>query len=177
MAYYARGDYGKAIDHARWNVAAFEEKLKHLPLRSAKDTLGRSFARWLSTSLAETGAFKEGILHTEEGLRIAKATNHLLAFTMPIKVWDSFFSGREISRSAVEFLEEAMAICHKADLPLMQVFSTAHLGRAYAFTGRLTEGLEMIKKAVDQSADLGMIYCHTISLYLFERRHTCWRDK
>ena len=66
---------------------------------------------------------------------------------------------------AIEFLEEAMAICHKADLPFMQVFSTAPLGRAYALTGRLTEGLELIKEAVDKSAGLGMMFCHTFSLF------------
>lgn len=46
----------------------------------------------------------------------------------------------------------------------MRLFSIAHLGRAYALTGRLTEGLELSKEAVDQSAAMGMMYCHTYAL-------------
>jgi len=164
MAYSARGDYGKAIHHARRSINACREKLKRLPADPQWSLLAVISLNWLSISLGAIGQIKEGILHAAEELEIAKAANHLLSLVHAYDAMGCALLTKGDFPEAIEFLKESMAIYQKSDLPFMQVYTTASLGRAYALTGHLAEGLQLIKEAEDKSADLGMMHCHTRSL-------------
>jgi len=164
QAYHARGDYGQAIVDARRNVTAYEEKLKPLALSPRKSLLIVISLHWLSMSLAELGVFKEAILNAKEELKIAKAANHLLSLFHAYFGMGAIILAKGDYTEAIEYFEESMAICHKADLPFMEAFLTAYLGFAYVRIERVDEGIAMIKETVHKTADWGMMYCHTGSL-------------
>ena len=75
-AYATMGDYGRAIDLHR-SIAEFLKE----DVRSGHHTSGGGFMsvlcrNALAASLAEQGAFAEGLAHGEEGIRLAETSDH-----------------------------------------------------------------------------------------------------
>jgi tetratricopeptide (TPR) repeat protein len=169
QAYHACGDYQQAIIHGRWNVTALGDKLKRTPANLLRSFLTVLSLQWLDMSLAEIGTFKEGVLQAEEGLRIARAANHIYSLFHANYGMGYILLRKGNIPEAIKFYEEAMVICHKADLAFMQAFAAADLGRSYILVGRTTEGLKLIRETVDKTANWGMTFCHANSLlYLAE---------
>jgi predicted ATPase len=75
LAYYLLGDYRRAIDCLKQNVAALEEDLRHARFGMAglPSVHSRTF---LVYCLAECGEFVEGMTHSEDAVRIAEAVDH-----------------------------------------------------------------------------------------------------
>ncbi len=73
--YYDLGDYGRALDCLRWNVASLEGDLirERFGMTGLPSVLSRTYLSW---SLAELGAFAEGTARGEEGVRIAETMDH-----------------------------------------------------------------------------------------------------
>ena len=73
--YRSLGDYRRAVECYRKNVACLHGELLHerFGLPGLASVLSRSF---LTCSLAECGAFAEGRAPAEEGVRIAEAADH-----------------------------------------------------------------------------------------------------
>src|SRR4029453_6725249 len=77
VAYYSLGDYYRSIVCFRRNVEVLEGDLSrgHMSEPGVRSVASRT---WLVWSLAELGAFAEGIMRGEEGLQIAKAGDERL---------------------------------------------------------------------------------------------------
>src|SRR5215510_1736274 len=76
--YYVLGDYGRAIAVIRKNVEALQGALQREHFGLPGPALVLSYD-WLVRSLAELGAFAEGMTYGDEEVRIAEAVDHSFA--------------------------------------------------------------------------------------------------
>jgi tetratricopeptide (TPR) repeat protein len=168
QAYHAQGDFRRAIDYTKWNVEALEGELIRRPLgmRLPPSIVSRT---WLAWSLAEVGAFAEGVFRAEEGIKIAEEIDHL--YSLFHAYWGI---GIPLLRKgdflrAIMFLERSRSIAQIGHLPFMHNFAASYLGLAYALGGRVEEGIALLEQTAKQSALLGMLFCHAFSMtYLGE---------
>ena len=86
------------------------------------------------------GAFDDGIILGEEGVRIAEAFDH--PYSRIVASWGLAYLHRTRGQldQAARLLEPALALCHDWNLPVLSPISAGFLGSVYALSGRLTEG-------------------------------------
>jgi tetratricopeptide (TPR) repeat protein len=161
--YHGRGDFRQAVDCTKWIINRLDGELSRKPLgmRVPPAILART---WLVWSLAEVGAFPEGIGRAEEGLKIAEGIDHLYSLFhaywgigLPLLRKGDFLG-------AITLLERSRSIAQIGHLPFMYNFTAANLGLAYAFAGRLEEAIEILEQTAKQTASLGMMFCNAISM-------------
>jgi tetratricopeptide (TPR) repeat protein len=147
QACYFAGDYRRAIDVLSRNVTSLEGE-------SLRERFGLShpasiYARtWLVASLAEVGAFAEGIAHSDEEARIAESIDQPASV-----IHGAFGAGLLYLRKGD--LDKAIAVLERG-LELCQVWNVwgwfanlaAHLGYAYALSGRIAEAVPVLEQAV-----------------------------
>jgi tetratricopeptide (TPR) repeat protein len=108
---------------------------------------------WLANSLAELGAFAEGMACGEEAIRIAEAAGHLysvIAAQQHLGILVLLLG--DLPRAMV-ILERALAHCRATDVALFLHTIAVHLGLAYALSGRIPEALLLFEQAVEQAMD------------------------
>jgi tetratricopeptide (TPR) repeat protein len=147
QAYYFLGDYRRALDILGRNVASLEGKLLGEPFGGGVTTSLHS-RTWLVASLAELGAFTEGVAHGEEQLRIAKSIDQ------PDKVVQASFSTGllylrkgDLDR-AIATLERGVELCEVWNLGGWVPILPSHLGYAYALSMRVAEAIPLLEQAV-----------------------------
>jgi class 3 adenylate cyclase/tetratricopeptide (TPR) repeat protein len=161
MAYYNSGDYRRALD-------AFQKAMRLLEGALGQNRCGLvgypvAVSRaWLAGSLANLGAFDEGIAHGMEGLRLAEALDHPYSLIITCRDLASVYSLRGALAEAAHLLERALALVrewHVADLAPMV---TGRLGHAYALSGRTSEGLALLNEAVELNEATGRRAAHSL---------------
>jgi DNA-binding NtrC family response regulator/tetratricopeptide (TPR) repeat protein len=151
QAYYFLGDYRRALDILRRNVASLEGKLLGESL-GWEVTASLHSCSWLVASLAELGAFTEGVTDAEEQVRIAEATDQ------PDRVAHaSFANGLLYLRKgdldkAVAVLERGFELCQVWNLGGHLAIIPSNLGYAYALSGRVAEAISLLEQIVGQEA-------------------------
>jgi tetratricopeptide (TPR) repeat protein len=149
-AYYAQGDYRRAIDCCRQTVATLDEAWR-------LERFGRVFLpavisrAQLAVCQAELGTFVEGRTICEEGLQIAEAVAH--PGSLMYASWGSgLLSLRQgdLSR-AIPRLERAVGLCQDADLPIWFPLMAATLGAAYTLAGRVADAVPLLTRAMAQA--------------------------
>ena len=109
---------------------------------------------WLVASLAEVGAFTEGITHGEEQVRIAKPIDQ------PEKVVQaSFATGLLYLRKgdldkAIAMLELGLGLCQVWHLGGWLPILPSHLGHAYALYGRVAEAVPLLEQALGENVPI-----------------------
>jgi tetratricopeptide (TPR) repeat protein len=149
-AYYAQGDYRRAIDGFGQAVPFFDgarldERFWDVSLASVTSRAH------LASCHAEVGTFAVGTILGEEGFRIAEAVAHPEGLT-----WASWGLGLLALRQgdlpkALPRLERALDLCQDADLPLHVPRIAAALGAAYTLSGRVTDAVSLLTPALEQS--------------------------
>jgi tetratricopeptide (TPR) repeat protein len=154
VAYHTLGNYRQALELLRGNVESLAGDLicerfsmPGLPSVQSRD--------WLARCLAELGAFPEGLVHAEEAVRVAEAVNH------PNSLIHAYFGvgflslrQRDLS-TAIPVLERCFELCRLFNIRLQFPETTAALGCAYAFAGRVAEALPLLEQAEQRGAALG----------------------
>jgi class 3 adenylate cyclase/tetratricopeptide (TPR) repeat protein len=147
QACYFPGDYARGIDFLKRNVASLKGELLrerfglHIPASIYSYT-------WLVASLAELGAFAEGIACSEEMVRIAESINQ------PASVVPASFSTGLLYLRKGDLHKATAMLAHGLELSQvwdfrMHVAQTAsHLGYAYALSGRVAEAVPLLEQAV-----------------------------
>jgi tetratricopeptide (TPR) repeat protein len=121
---------------------------------------------FLARALAELGVFDEGRDHGQEAVRLAEALDHPFSL-----IWAWLNLGHleslrgEFTRAIVQ-LERAVALSHEWNIAYLTPIATAALGRAYARSGRVEEGLSWLKRALDGYASSGIGYLRSMSTTL-----------
>lgn len=141
--YFSLGDYRRAIDVFRQAIQFYEGELRHerfhsMMITSARDRL------WLLQCCAELGTFVEGIAYGEEAARIAETAGHLTSAVMSQDRLGLIALRKGDLQQAVARLEDALAQCRAADIPLYLPGIMAALGLAYTRSGRVTEALRLL---------------------------------
>ena len=150
QAYYAIGDFGRAVELLWRNVEAADRESG----TPSTDLLIESRA-WLARTLSALGAFAEGRRHGEEALRLAtmegRGDTPIIAHAW---LGDLYFVKGDLEQ-AIRVLEPGLALCHASGNRTMLRWIAAALGSAYALQGRLAEGCALLEEAISESIRYG----------------------
>jgi tetratricopeptide (TPR) repeat protein len=144
-AYQAIGDFGRAAELLRRNVAATDWE------SGPRGTDMRISSRaWLALTLSNLGAFAEGQRHGEEALRLATREGQGVT---PIVVHGGLgllYLTKGDLEPAIRVLEQGLALCRASgNLDWLRRI-LAGLGYAHALQGRLTEGRSLLEEAISE---------------------------
>jgi tetratricopeptide (TPR) repeat protein len=146
------GDYQQAGHYHRKNVETLTGEWRHE--RFGEPGLPAVFSRaFLGWSLAERGAFAEGLVHGAEAVQIAETT-----VDQPFTLSHAYLGvGLPHLRKgdlpqAIAVLERNLGICQAGDVQLVLPWVASCLGYAYALSGRLAEALPLLEQAVEHCA-------------------------
>jgi tetratricopeptide (TPR) repeat protein len=165
FTYEDQGDHRRAIDCFRQTVAFFDGAGHHerfgqvLPQVFLPAVNARAH---LAVCHAALGAFAEGRVLGEEGLRIAEAADH------PGSRMFAYYGIGLLSLRqgdlprALPQLERAMGICHEADLPAYFPRIAAALGAAYTLARRVADAVPLLTQATGQSTAMGRAHFETL---------------
>jgi tetratricopeptide (TPR) repeat protein len=162
-AYYLLGDYRRAMDSLRQNIAFLEGELARerfgIPGFPAISSRG-----WLAWFLTDVGAFAEAVAWGEEGIQMAEMVDH------PYSLAQAYAAAGLVSLrqgdfpKAIPMLERGLRVCQAVHLPLFFARLASTLGVAYTWSGRLAEGLALLEQAVEQSAAMRIVLWHDLWL-------------
>jgi class 3 adenylate cyclase/tetratricopeptide (TPR) repeat protein len=159
--YHAQGDYRRAIGLLRQAVTSLSgaQPRERFGRVSLPAILSRAHLAWCH---AELGTFAEGHAYGEEGLRIAEVVNH--PASLMIASWGAGLLSlrRGDLRRASPLLEQAMGLCHEADLLIYFPRMAAALGIAYALVGRAADAVPLLTQAMEQTMTTGLISYQTL---------------
>jgi tetratricopeptide (TPR) repeat protein len=162
--YFELGDYRRAIDVLRQTMMAYDGGLRYDRRGSLLPPVRVRI--WLAFYLGEVGEFAEGLIRLDEAARIADANDHPGSAIFVQYHLGSLRLHRGDLHRAIPQLEQAMARCRAADIPIWLPGMTCTLGWAYALCGRIAEGLPLLEQGVERALNTGssMYTSHTIKL-------------
>jgi tetratricopeptide (TPR) repeat protein len=147
--YYDLGNYRQAVDCLGWNMATLEGDLlrEHFGMTGLPAVLSRVHLSW---SLAELGAFAEGVTRGEEGVRIAEAADHPFSLIWACAgIGQLYLRKGEVHRS-IPVLEQGCGLCQDWHIPALFPRVALPLGVAYALSGRVPEALSLLEQAASR---------------------------
>ena len=167
---YLQGDYRQAMDANRRAMALLEGAQRYE--RFGEPVLPAVRCRtYLSLSLAEVGAFAEGIAVGEEGLHIAEAVQHPVSLVEAYRSVGLPYLRQGNLYQALPVLERAMSLCEEADLPFYVSLVAAALGAAYGLCGRVDEAVRLLERVLEQTAPSGRIGGQAALLFTLGESH------
>jgi len=163
QVYLVLGDYAKAQDCFRQNIACLDDGL--CPDLIGMPGLPAVLSRvWLGCGLAEMGAFAEGQIHCEEAVRMAEAVGHRFSRAMACYGAGVVSLYKGDYAQATHCLERGLVLCQNGDLPFWFPWIMACLGAAYARCGRVATALPLLEQAVARADHLGLMAYQARSL-------------
>ena len=101
----------------------------------------------MAWSLAELGAFAEGLVYVSEAIHIAQAAHDV--FSLAIALWRTgyLYLLRGDLPHAIPLLAQSLDVCQTGEVYLFLPRVMAYLGYAYALAGRLPEALPLLEQA------------------------------
>ena len=110
---------------------------------------------YLTGVFADRGKFQDGIVHGQEGIRLAEALDH--PYSLAHVCW--FLAYLQIIRGdlshAVGLLERGVALSHEWNLTFLSFQHTGSLGYAYALSGRMAESIPLLEHALSAVETMG----------------------
>jgi class 3 adenylate cyclase/tetratricopeptide (TPR) repeat protein len=119
---------------------------------------------YLARVLAERGQFEEGDAHGRDGVQIAEAVRHPFSVIFAWLALAHVRSVRGDLGQAADLLERALALCKDLNIPLLMPAVLASLGHAYAWSGRVGEGLSRLQQAAAAYESAGAAWLQVISI-------------
>jgi tetratricopeptide (TPR) repeat protein len=152
LIYYFLGDFGRAAELLRWNVAATERA------SGTPSTEVRIESRaWLARTLSALGAFAEGRRHGEEALRLATLEGRAQTPIIAHGCLGCLYLAQGDLEHAIRVLDQGLALCRAAgDRNWLQPIA-ADLGFAYVLQGRLAEGRVLVAEAIRENIHTGAL--------------------
>jgi class 3 adenylate cyclase/tetratricopeptide (TPR) repeat protein len=174
-AYYSMGDYRRAIDVLRQNVESFKRE-QLAGQRDGPSLRSVVSCTWLVWSLAELGAFADGIAYGEQGIRIAEVVDRPDSLINGFAGIGFLYLRKGDLQQAVPLLERGFGLYQDCQIPLLFPLVASALGAAYALSGRISEALPLLEQAVAQASAMGEVdfQSHRLAClgeaYLFDGR-------
>jgi predicted ATPase len=161
QAYCTRGDYRQAIACLEKNVTSLIGDLlrERFGLAAFPSVHSRT---WLIWCLAEIGSFTEGSRRGAEAVQIAEAANHPYSLTFAYFGVGLLSLRKGELHTAISVLERGLQLCQTWHLPIRFPSLAATLGYTYALSGRVTEAMPLLERAVEQTAALGRMDDHSL---------------
>jgi class 3 adenylate cyclase/tetratricopeptide (TPR) repeat protein len=161
MAYENAGDYRRAGESFRKAMRLLEGELGE----SRCGLVGYPVAvcrAWLAWSLANLGAFDEGIAHGMEGLRRAEALDHPYSLIITCRDLAAVYSLQGALAPAAHLLERALKLVRQWHVTDLAPMVMGRLGHVYALAGRTSDGLALLRDAVALSGSTGRRGAHAL---------------
>jgi class 3 adenylate cyclase/tetratricopeptide (TPR) repeat protein len=151
QALFSRGDFRGAVAVCRAGIDALKGDRAEatLGLTAPPAVTSRAF---LGRSLAHLGEFDAGIAVTEDGLRLATASEHPYGIIMAYWGMGDAQLVRGHLSPAIGAFERALALCRSGGFALMASILARFLGEAYALDGRGNEAVKLLEGSVRQLA-------------------------
>jgi tetratricopeptide (TPR) repeat protein len=158
-AYQALGDYRRAVDCFRRNVASLTGELvrERFGMAGLPAVMSRT---WLVSCLADLGAFDEGAARGEEAVRLAEAVDHPFSRTQAYFALGSLYLRKGDLPKAIPVLERGLGLCQVAYILTWFPTVAATLGYAYTLAGRVAEALPLLQQAAGQDTSRGISAAH-----------------
>ncbi len=156
MAHFNLGGYRRATEFQRRLIARLEAD--HIHERFGLPGVPAVIARcYLALSYAELGEFSDAALYGEEAIqiaaRVAQPYSQIIA-----DFWVGYLYLRKGDLDkATRLLERALALWRGTDIPFLFPFPASLLGSAYALSGRVDDGLSLLKQAVERSSRMQLM--------------------
>jgi class 3 adenylate cyclase len=118
FVYYDLGHYRRAVDCLGWNMASLEGDLlrEHFGMTGLPSVLSRVHLSW---SLAELGAFAEGVARGEEGVRIAEAADHPFSLLWAYAGIGHLYLRKGDVHRSIPVLERGSGLCQDWHIPVL----------------------------------------------------------
>jgi class 3 adenylate cyclase/tetratricopeptide (TPR) repeat protein len=154
-AYHSLGDYRRAVDCFRRNVAGLPGELtrERFGMTGLPAVMSRT---WLVSCLADLGAFDEGAASGEEAVGLAEAVDHPFSLTQAYSRLGDLYLCKGDLHQAIPALERGLELCQIANILTWFPTVAAALGYAYTLAGRLAEALPLLQQAVAQDTSRGI---------------------
>jgi tetratricopeptide (TPR) repeat protein len=161
LAYFAVGDYGRAIDCLRRTVSALEGA--SLGERFGWAGLPAVTSRaYLVGCLTELGRFAEGIVLGEEAIRIAEGADHAFSLGQACINLAVLYLRKGDLHLATTLLARGPTISGISKVSALSIGLTSTLGYAYALAGRLPEAISLLEEGVEQAAAKHIMARHSV---------------
>jgi class 3 adenylate cyclase/tetratricopeptide (TPR) repeat protein len=144
------GDYRRAEDLLRKVLQLLEgdRSRERFGLAGFPAVMARGYLTWV---LADRGAFQEGIVHGQEGLRLAEALDHPYSLTFASWTLAPLHIIKGELSHAIPLLERGVAVSREWNLTIHLVQNMGLLGYSYALSGRIAEGIPLLEHALSAS--------------------------
>jgi tetratricopeptide (TPR) repeat protein len=159
---YMSGDYRGAEGTCQRLIELLKDDRarERVALPQSPAVLAHAF---LARALAERGAFDEGEAHGREAIRIAEAPEHPLSLLEALLGLAYLHAVRRQLGQAAGLLERAVAVYRDWNVSVF-AHAVASLGHVYAASGRVGDGLSLLRQALTAHESAGIGYFHSLSV-------------
>jgi class 3 adenylate cyclase/tetratricopeptide (TPR) repeat protein len=167
---FAAGDYRGAVALLREAVGALHGSLAYQRF-GLPGPASIFFRYWLVGSLTRLGDFGEAVERAEEGIEIAVAIDQPLALAVAHYVFGfaQVFRGRPAA--AITDLERSLQLCRQWNLRAWFTNIASITGYAYALSGRMAEGVELMQQGIDRSTAINAMVNHSSEVVRLAEAH------
>jgi tetratricopeptide (TPR) repeat protein len=164
QAYVTMGDYRRGADYLSRTIDALQGDLFSPRFESPVIPAVTSRA-WLAWSLAELGAFAEGMASGAEAIQMAEAAGHPYSLVTASFGLGLLHLRRGDLAKAIPVLEHGVDLCHAWGFQTLTFHGVAaFLGAAYVLAGRVAEALPVLERVVEQTDTMGAIFDHVLGV-------------
>jgi tetratricopeptide (TPR) repeat protein len=164
QAYVTMGDYRRGADYLSRTIDALQGDL--LSPRFGSTVIPTIMSRaWLAWSLAELGAFAQGMAPGAEAIQMAEAAGHPYSLITACYGFGLLHLRRGDLAKAIPVLEHGLDVCNAWGFHTLSFHGVAaFLGAAYVLAGRVTEALPLLERVVEQTDVMGDIFDHVLGV-------------
>ncbi len=155
-AYFVSGDYRRADEFFPKILRLLAGDLirERCGLAGFPAVMSRVF--W-TLALAERGEFDQGLVHAQEGVRLAEALDHPYSLVCALRAFGRLHCARGDFNHAIPPAERGLALSHDRNLPQLSPEVADLLGHLYALSGRVAEGLLLFQEALTAMKSMGHV--------------------
>jgi class 3 adenylate cyclase/tetratricopeptide (TPR) repeat protein len=153
-AYHALGDYRRAVDCFRRNVASLTGDLirERFGMTGLPALMSHT---WSVSCLTELGAFDEGTVWGAEAVRLAEAVAHPFTLTQAYFALGGLYLHKGDLPQAIPVLDRALRLCRGVHILTWFPAVAAALGYAHTLAGHVAEALPLLQQAALQDPSRG----------------------
>jgi tetratricopeptide (TPR) repeat protein len=154
-AHLDSGEYRQADAVFHTVVASVDQELTrdHCGLHIFPAVFSRIYG---ARALAECRAFEQGIGYGKDALRIAESLGHSSSLIQTFRHVGYLYALKGEFDQAADLLERGLILARQeGNIPAREIQFTQPLGNAYARLGRVTEGLTLLRQALQAREAMG----------------------
>ena len=151
FAHYLAGDYRQAARVLQTVVEDLDAGGRRHDRSGLPGFPAATDRGYLAATLAELGAFDEGLAHGHEAVRLAESMDHPFSLAVASGGLGSLYCVRGDPRSARPLTERSLATAQAWDLGLHLAVGRMLLGRVHVLSGQIPEAVRLLEQACTEA--------------------------